>query len=266
MKLHLVPARVGLQWVKLGVKTFFRQPLAMSGLFFMFMATVSVLSLIPLLGTLISLLLVPVATLGLMAATREATQGRFPMPSTLISGLRGEPAQTRNMLILGAMYAAGLLLVLGVATLFAGDAPPPLDPAASEVSAEMVRASLANQGLLAGLVVYLPVVMAFWHAPALVHWHGVSPGKSLFFSFMACWGNKGAMLFYGLGWVGVFVLVGLFMSLLGALLGGVQALNVVLYPAVLFMASMFHTSIYFTFVDSFETSERPMSTTNGEDA
>ncbi|MDM7943856.1 MAG: BPSS1780 family membrane protein [Hydrogenophaga sp.] len=265
MKLHLVPARAGLQWVKLGVKTFFRQPLAMSGLFFMFMAAVSVFSLIPLLGTVISLLLVPVATLGLMAATREATQGRFPMPSTLISGLRGTAVQTRNMLILGAMYTAGLLLVLGTATLFAGEAPV-VDPNAGEVSAEMVRASLANQGLLAALVVYLPVLMAFWHAPALVHWHGVSPGKSLFFSFMACWGNKGAMLFYTLGWIGVFMLVGLFMSLLAALLGGAQALNVVLYPAVLFMASMFHTSIYFTFVDSFETAGPAVPTIPGEDA
>lgn len=265
MKLHLVPARAGLQWVKLGVKTFFRQPLAMSGLFFMFMATVSVLSLIPLLGTAVSLLLVPAATLGLMAATREAVQGRFPMPSTLISGLRGKPVQTRNMLILGAMYAGGLLLVLGAATLFAGDVPA-VDPNAGEVSAEMVRASLANQGLLAGLVVYLPVLMAFWHAPALVHWHGVSPGKSLFFSFMACWGNKGAMLFYTLGWVGVFMLVGLVMALLGALLGGAEALNVVLYPAVLFMASMFHTSIYFTFIDSFETAGQLTPPPPGEDA
>ncbi|WP_332739884.1 BPSS1780 family membrane protein [Hydrogenophaga sp.] len=265
MKLHLVPARTGLQWVKLGMKTFFRQPLAMSGLFFMFMATVSVLSLIPLLGTVISLALVPAATLGLMAATREAMHGRFPMPSTLISGLRGTPVQTRNMLILGALYAAGLLLVLGVATLFAGEATPPPD-ANAEVTADVVRASLANQGLLAGLVVYLPVLMAFWHAPALVHWHGVSPGKSLFFSFMACWGNKGAMLMYSLGWVGVFMLVGLLMSLLGALLGGAAALNIVLYPAVLFMASMFHTSIYFTFVDSFESTEQPVPPTTGEDA
>ncbi|MDP1688101.1 BPSS1780 family membrane protein [Hydrogenophaga sp.] len=265
MKLHLVPAKTGLQWVKLGVKTFFRQPLAMSGMFFMFMATVSVLSLIPILGTVISLLLVPAATLGLMAATREAVQGRFPMPTTLISGLRGKPQQTRNMLVLGAMYAGGLLLVLGAATLFAGDVPA-VDPNAGEVSAEMVRASLANQGLLAGLVVYLPVLMAFWHAPALVHWHGVSPGKSLFFSFMACWGNKGAMLFYTLGWVGVFMLIGLLMTLLGAVLGGTEALNIVLYPAVLFMASMFYTSIYFTFADSFELPEPPTPTTTGEQA
>jgi hypothetical protein len=35
MKLHLVPARTGLAWVKLGMRTFLRQPLALAGLFFM---------------------------------------------------------------------------------------------------------------------------------------------------------------------------------------------------------------------------------------
>ena len=33
------------------------------------------------------------ATLGLMAATREAQQGRFPMPSTLVSAFRGGSAR-----------------------------------------------------------------------------------------------------------------------------------------------------------------------------
>ena len=41
MKLSVVPARAALAWVKLGVKTFFRQPLALSGLFFMFLAAMS---------------------------------------------------------------------------------------------------------------------------------------------------------------------------------------------------------------------------------
>lgn len=254
MKLHIVPARTGLQWVKLGAKTFFRQPLAMAGLFFMFMATVSVLSLVPVVGTLLSLALVPAATLGLMAATREAHQGRFPMPSTLVSAFRGGPAKTRSMLVLGAMYAAGLMLVFGVGALFATEAAP-VDVAGAEVSPEMVRSLFSRQGLGAAMVLYLPLLMAFWHAPALVHWHGVSPLKSLFFSFLACWSNKGAMLLYTLGWVGVFMLVGVLMSLLGALLGGAGALNLVLYPAVLLMASMFHTSIWFSFRDSFVTDD-----------
>jgi hypothetical protein len=185
-----------------------------------------------------------------MAATREAQQGRFPMPSTLVSAFRGGPAKTRSMLILGAMYAAGLMLVFGVGALFATEAAP-VDVSGAEVSPEMVRNMFASQGLWAAMVLYLPLLMAFWHAPALVHWHGVNPLKSLFFSFLACWSNKGAMLVYTLGWVGVFMLVGLLMSLLGALLGGADALNLVLYPMVLFLASMFHTSIWFSFRDSF---------------
>jgi hypothetical protein len=265
MKLNIVPPRAGLQWVRLGVKTFFRQPLAMSGLYFMFMAAVSVLSLVPLLGSVIALALVPAATLGLMAASREAAQGRFPMPSTLISAFRGGAARTRAMLILGAMYAAGLTLALGVASLFAPEVVPVVELPGGEVSPEMVRNMFANTGLWVAMALCLPLLLAFWHAPALVHWHGVSPLKSLFFSFLACWSNKGAMLLYVVGWFGVFMLVGLVMSLLGALLGGAEALNLVLYPMVLFMASMFQTSIYFTFVDSFVAPDAP-TTTTGEDA
>ena len=67
MKLHPVSARTGLLWVREGIKTFWRQPLAMSGLFFLFMAVVSVISVLPLIGTALALALLPAATLGLMA-------------------------------------------------------------------------------------------------------------------------------------------------------------------------------------------------------
>lgn len=252
MKLNIVPARTGFQWVKLGARTFFRQPLAMGGLFFMFMATVSVLSLIPLAGTLISLALVPAATLGLMAASREAEQGRFPMPTLLVSAFRAGPSNTRSMLILGAMYAAALMLVFGVGALFASDLPP-VEMPEGEVSPERVRAMFSNPGLWVALLLYVPVVMAFWHAPALVHWHAVSPFKSLFFSLMACWANKGAMLLYGLGWMAVIMMAGVVMNLLAALFGGAGLLNLLLYPMVLLLAAMFHTSIWFTVRDSFVT-------------
>lgn len=271
MKLHLVPALTGITWVKLGVKTFFRQPLALSGLFFMFMAVVSVVSLVPLIGSAISLLLVPAATLGLMAASREAHEGRFPMPTTLITAFRSGPVRAQHMLLLGAMYAGALMLVLGAAALLGGaggGAEVALNEA--EVTPEMVRSTLFSGGLWLAMVVYVPVMMAFWHAPALVHWHGVSPVKSLFFSAAACWANKGAMLVYGLSWVGVFMLIGLVISLLGAMLGGTQAMSIILYPSVLFMASMFHASIYFTFRDSFLADDdealAPPNPATGDDA
>lgn len=251
MKLNIVAPGTGFSWVKLGIKTFLRQPLAMSGLFFMFMAVVSVLSVVPVIGTALSMVLVPAATIGLMAASREASEGRFPMPLTLITAFRSGADKARPMLVLGGLYAVALLLVLGVAALTSSAEPAPAALGDAELTPEMVRATLFDPSMWLAALAYVPVIMAFWHAPALVHWHGVSPGKSLFFSLLACWRNKGAMLLYIVGWVGVFLLGGLLMSLLSTLLGGGTAMNFVMYPAVLFMASMFHTSIYFTFRDSF---------------
>ena len=59
MKLHIVPARQGILWVKLGMRTFFRQPLALTGLFFIFMAAMSVISMVPVIGNVLALALLP---------------------------------------------------------------------------------------------------------------------------------------------------------------------------------------------------------------
>ena len=72
---------------------------------------------------------------------------------------------------------------------------------------------------------------------------------------MACWANKGALLVFLLGWSGLFVVLSLALSLIGAVLGGAQIAGAIVYPAVLFMASMFFTSIWFTFRDSFEADD-----------
>ena len=257
MKLHIVPARTGFQWVKLGAQTFFRQPLAMAGLCFMFMASISVLSLVPIIGPLVSLVMVPAATLGLMAASREAQQGLFPMPTVLVTAFRAGRANTRAMLILGVLYAAAMMLVFGVGALFATDVAPAMDLPNGEVTPEQVRAIFSNPGLWVTMVLSLPVVMAFWHAPALVHWHQVTPLKSLFFSLMASWANKGAMLLYGVGWMAVIMMSGVVMNLLAALFGGAALLNLVLFPMALLLTAMFHTSIWFTVRDSFVTEEGP---------
>jgi hypothetical protein len=70
MKLNLVQARQGTHWVKLGIQTFFRQPLALAGLFFMFLAIVSLVNLLPVIGNIVAMTLLPGATLGLMAASQ----------------------------------------------------------------------------------------------------------------------------------------------------------------------------------------------------
>jgi hypothetical protein len=238
MKLNVVPARTGLQWVKLGVRTFFRQPLALAGLFFMYMAVVLVVSQVPVLGAVIGALLVPAATLGLMAASAEASRGRFPMPSILLSAFRAGRQRMRAMLVLGAVYAGGSLLASSLASLVTG---APQAPQPGEIDAATALA----------LALHLPLFLVFWHAPALVHWHGVTPGKSLFFSAVAVLRNLGAHLTFGLGWLGLFMGCGLVLGLLGNLIGGPSLAQAIMLPTALLMAAMFSTSIFFTFRDCF---------------
>lgn len=251
MKLNHVPPRTGLVWIRLGMKTFFRQPLAMAGLFFMYMGVISVLTLIPLAGSALALALLPAATLGLMAAARQADDGRFPMPSVLGSAFAAGKQRMHAMLRLGVLYALGFMLVMGISALFDGGQFAQVYISGDKVTEELALKPEFQRALWVAMALYIPLAVLFWHAPALVHWHGVSPAKSLFFSAMACWANKGAMLVFAVGWLGVFMLGGVIMSLVAALTGGAEVAGLLVLPSVLLMASMFFTSTYFSFRDSF---------------
>jgi MFS family permease len=243
VKLNIVPARTGIQWVKLGVQTFLRQPLALTGLFFMYMAVVLVISQIPLVGPVLGAMLVPAATLGLMAATAEAADGRFPMPTVLVSAFRAGRQRARAMLVLGAIYTVGSLAATLLGSLLAGE--PVAAPAAD------AQAPTLDARTLVILLFHFPLVVLFWHAPALVHWHGVAPVKSLFFSAVACLRNAGALLMYGFCWLALFLVVGFFVSTVGMMLGGLAVARSIMMPTVLLLVAMFSTSLYFTFRDSF---------------
>lgn len=242
MKLNIVPARTGFQWIKLGVRTFLRQPLALAGLFFMYMTVVIVIAQIPVIGVFIGGLLVPAATLGLMAATEEASKGRFPMPSVLLSAFRAGRQRVRAMLVLGLVYTISSWLVTRLAALLSGEPDPGMQ--------------IDGAAILA-LALHIPLFLMFWHAPALVHWHGVSPAKSLFFSLVACLRNFGAFFVYGLGWLGLFIASGMVFAMIGGMAGGAAMARAVMMPLALLLAAMFSTSIYFTFRDSFVATGEP---------
>jgi hypothetical protein len=251
MQLHLVPASTGLAWVRQGIRTFIRQPLAMSGLFFMFMAVLSVATLVPFIGAALALALLPAATLGLMAATEEASKGKFPMPSILVSAFRAGRQQLRAMAVLGALYAAGFLAIMALSALVDGGQFARLYLVGGKITEALVTQPNFQAAMWLTLLLYLPLSLLFWHAPALVHWHGVTPVKSLFFSLVACYKNWLAFTVYGFTWIALFAASMLLVTLLAALFGNAALAGVAIFPVALVLMSMFFTSIYFTFKGSF---------------
>ena len=251
MKLNVVPSRMGAQWVRQGIRTFWKQPIAMSGLFFMFMALMSVSSLVPVVGSFVALMLLPAASLGLMAATREVDLGKFPMPMILISGFRAGQERKRDMLLLGLLYALGFVGVMGLSMLVDGGDFAKLYLVGGSLDTDTLMKPEFQNAMWLSLLLYMPLSAVFWHAPALVHWHGVPALKSLFFSTVACLSNWRAFLVFGLLWSFIFLLTALVITLIGGLTGNSEFASLALLPAMLMLAAMFFCSTYYSFRDSF---------------
>jgi len=272
MKLHLVPARTGAEWVRLGLKTFWRQPLAFISLFFLLMALISTMSLLPLVGSVLAPILLPFLTLGMMVASSVAhgdnaaqsgTAGHAQRPigsAMFVAVAEAMRAEWRSLVKLGVISAVYFALAVLLTSFFDGgqlaraylldQAPTPEVMASSDFQLARMFLMLLN----------LPLSLAMWHAPALVHWHRVEPVKSIFFSIVALFRNFGAYALFGLAWFGVFLLAGIAMSLVATVLIGVGAAagagallaNVLLVGSALVLAAMSLSSTWFTFRDSFD--------------
>jgi hypothetical protein len=251
MKLQIVPASTGATWVKLGIATFFKQPLALGGLFFMSLAVSQVLAIVPFIGMVMALIIMPATTLGMMLATIQATQGKFPMPSMLISAFRAGPQRSKAMLKLGCMYAAGFMAVYVIVAMIDGGEIANEIAKTEAITPEIFQLPNFFLTVSVGMGLYMALSLLFWHAPALVHLHNVPPSKALFFSLIACLRNWAAYTVYGLTWLAVLMLAVMILSTVAALLGLGAAVGFIVFPLILVLTTMFICSIYFTFRDSF---------------
>ncbi|WP_234193823.1 BPSS1780 family membrane protein [Pseudacidovorax sp. NFM-22] len=262
MKLQIVSPRTGVQWMREGLRAFRRQPMAFFSLFMLFMSAIAMLSVVPLIGGPLAVALGPATTLALMVASERTVHGRADPAAgraasagIFLQALQAVRVQARPLVVLGVLYALGALAAGGLATLIFGD---PFDGAFGNdgaPQAEVVQSTGFQIAVLARLLFYVPVALAFWHAPALVHWHGVAPVKSIFFSLVACWRNMGAMTLYGLAWAGVVLALSLLMSVVASLLiavSGAGALGMaVMVGGSFLLSAAFLASAWFTFRDSF---------------
>lgn len=258
------PPRRGLAWVSMAFAQFLRRPLAFTLLFLVFLVAAMVLLAIPYLGAVLVLASLPLLTLGFMIATRAAQQDESVHVGQMVEPLlrAADPARRAALVRLCALYAVATALVMWGSDALDGGTFERLQlllaSARSEDNSKEIDALLVDPRLRNGLVLRFGLSallsIPFWHAPALVWWHGQGVAQSLFSSTLACWRNKGAFLLYGLAWAGTIALFGLAAGTLFSLLGAPQLVGLAAVPAGLMFSTAFYISLYYSFADCFAQS------------
>lgn len=248
MDARRLPARHGVLWLLAGFALFRRQPPLMTALTFGYLLTVLVVNLIPKIGPVLLPLLLPALTVILANGCRAIERGRTFDGESLLFSLS---AQRIGLIRLGGLHLIGSsLLVLGG---YAFGEPINISDGMSQ---EEAAALLTDLGII--MVLASPLLMAFWFAPLLTAWNGVSAGKSLFFSFVASWRNWRCFAMYvlGLAVVGA-VLPGLILIIAGLISQPLLAiLSVALRMLLIFiLAPTMVASVYLSYRDVFEARE-----------
>jgi hypothetical protein len=240
-----------------GFRAFFRRPLAFAALFATFMFVVFGSALVPVVGPLVALALMPLVCQGFMIATRKVVDGGVPTPRVFLEPLRAGRARALSMALLGAGYAVATLGIVWLSDALDGGSLQALMDALpdSTRAPDAAASTLSDPELAFGLLVRLALAGAlsvpFWHAPALIYWEGHSCAKALFASTLACWRNRGAFAVYGLVWLGVVAMLCLLGGLLVAALGTSQMFSAVAVPLSLVLTTVFYVCLYFTYADCF---------------
>jgi len=193
-----LPAGAGWEWIAGGWQLFVRAPLMwIVSLVILFVIAI-VLAFIPFIGSLAFQLMQPVFAGGLIAACRNLERGGDFELEHLFAGFK---VRFVPLLIVGLIFLVASLVLLMLFFMVAGLSLLPAfmsgDPGA--MSAAMAGSMIMMLlGSLVMLALFVPVMAAYWFAPALVMMHDMPPVDAMKASFFGCFRNFVPFLLYGL--------------------------------------------------------------------
>ncbi|MFO1220374.1 MAG: BPSS1780 family membrane protein [Burkholderiaceae bacterium] len=267
LKLQVVTSRQGWTWLRDGLRLYFRRPLAFTGMLVVSLVGVMLLLSIPFIGGFAGFAVLPLMTLGFMAATRAALRNEPMGPQMFVTPLRTGAPGRAALLQLCIGYGVASVLTLLLSHWFDGGSFERLQNVMAHPDAPVqeVQAALADPRLVPGMLLRATLIVLvsvpYWHAPALVVWGGQSAGQALFSSTLALWRAKGAFFVYSLGWMLAVAAFGMVLAVVFSLLGLRHVVGLVGFPAGLIFSAAFYVSLWFTFVDCFGSDEVPPPST-----
>lgn len=201
-----LPVERGSGWLLEGFGYFSKSPATWIGLMLLFFVITFVIMLIPFIGSLVINLLTPVFMAGLILGCQAQAQGGELTINHLFAGFSKNTAQ---LVILGLLYMLGIIVLSIIAivlvfTLLGGMAMlQNMESGNPDMMMQNIRGILLVVLIISAL--YIPLLMAFWFAPALVILNDVSPVNALKMSFQGCLVNILPFTLYGI--VGLVLLI-----------------------------------------------------------
>lgn len=211
-----VAASQGFQWVAAGFRLYRKTPLLLSAAFAMLFGVVMALGLIPMVGGALSELASPLMVAGFLAAYRALDGGGELELPNFLAGVQG-PAIP--LMAVGAVQLLGTLLIGKIMLGMGFDPQAVMTAAQSQKDPAEMQAILsqAMPAVLTGLVLFTPLIMATWFAPALILFGGARPATALGVSLKAVARNWAAMMMNGIALGLLLFLAALVPMLLGLL-------------------------------------------------
>jgi uncharacterized membrane protein len=214
-----VPPGNAMSWIGGGWTLFTKSPgIWIANMIILFVLSITV-SFIPLIGSLASNLLTPVIIAGLLLGCRSLDEGGELRVDHLFAGFKQNTGQLIlvGLLMLVAIFAIIIVAVIVIVAMFGaamlqsfGD-----QQALTQFMMESGWTMLALFVLLV-LALIVPVMMAYWFAPALVVFHNLDAINAMKQSFSGCLRNIGPFLLYGIVFFFLFIVavLPLFLGLL----------------------------------------------------
>jgi hypothetical protein len=255
-----ISARTGWLWVKEGFALFRKQPAEISTLFLSYMFLMLAVGIIPVVGQILPLLLVPTFAMSFMQACVQIEQGKRVYPNLLLTGFRSPSFP--SLVTLGIIYLLGTALALGASRLVDGGILWDVMTGQRPLDDKSISDANLLLPMLVSAAVYTPVAMAFWYAAPLVTWQKMGVGKSIFFSFFAVQRAGKAFLVYGLSWAAIGIALPALISTLVAVLFGKATVAVMfLLPLSIILTVVMYCSFYPTYTMIFGRPEDPATST-----
>ncbi|MBU3542803.1 hypothetical protein ICE94_05895 [Polynucleobacter sp. MWH-Loch1C5] len=252
MQLKHAFASDGYVWMRQGFWLFKKNPLAFLMLVFLYIFIAQFAILIPVFGVFIILVLTPGLTVGFMTACQMVIRGERVYPTVYLSGFKTvDPLVRKNLLTLGTIYAFLILILSLIASAFI-DFKQLLTILTQQSPPTLRDVESIYFGLGVGLLLYVPIAMIMWFAPLLVAWGKMSVGQALFSSWIACWSNRGAFIYYMIIWAIIIVAMPFFFEALLDGMGMRVAIPFIIPPYSMAALTVLYCSFFATWKACFD--------------